>query len=317
MRVNCLRISVTDRCNQRCVYCRPDGDCDFIERAEILRYEEIQRIVRLFVECGIDRVRLTGGEPLIRRDVASLVAALAGTEGIHEVAMTTNGVLLEPMAADLKAAGLNRVNISLDSLQIQSYRRITGSADLPQVLRGVHKALEVGLQPVKINAVILRHFNASQILALAALSIDLPVIVRFIEYCPTSRYTKPAGDYVPYARIRSIIEKKFGRLFETIIVPGNGPASYFKISHSAGAVGFIAGRSTFFCPSCSRIRLTSDGQIKPCLYSACQHDLKTLLRAGASDEQIREVLLRIVAQKAGISRLDSFTEDFYMRRIGG
>lgn len=317
MRVNCLRISVTDRCNQRCVYCRPSEDCDFVEREETLRYEEIQRLVRLFAACGIDRVRLTGGEPLIRRDVVALVAALAGTEGIHEVALTTNGLLLEPTAADLKAAGLSRVNVSLDSLQADSYRRITGCDDLPRVLRGIHRALEVGLRPVKINAVILRGINASQILALAALSIDLPVIVRFIEYCPTSSQTEPAEDYMPYTEVRSIIEREFGRLFDTIVVPGNGPASYAKIRQAAGAIGFIAGRSVFFCPSCSRIRLTSDGRVKPCLYSPGQHDLKTLLRTGASDEQIQEVLRRIIAQKAGINRLNSSTEEFSMRKVGG
>jgi cyclic pyranopterin phosphate synthase len=299
------------------VYCRPRADCDFIERAEILRYEEIHRLARLFASCGIDRVRLTGGEPLVRRDVASLVAALAGTEGIQEVALTTNGILLESMAADLKAAGLDRINVSLDSLQAQSYSRITGGDDLPRVLRGIDRAIEVGLRPVKINAVILKGINASQILALAALSIDRPVVVRFIEYCPTSRRTEPAEEYMPYTEVRSIIESRFGRLLDTIVAAGNGPACYVKISHSAGAIGFIAGRSTFFCPSCSRIRLTSDGRVKPCLYSAGPHDLKALLRGGASDEQIREFLLRILAQKAGISRLDSSVEEFCMRKIGG
>jgi GTP 3',8-cyclase len=316
MRVNCLRISVTDRCNQRCVYCRPKADCDFIERTQILRYEEIHRLVRLFADCGIDRVRLTGGEPLVRRDVTSLVAALAGIDGIEEVALTTNGILLGPMAADLKAAGLSRVNVSLDSLQADSYRRITGCADLPRVLRGVHKAIEVGLEPVKINAVVLRGINASQILALAGLSVDLPVIVRFIEYCPTHQRTEPADDYVPYTEVRSIIEGEFGRLLGTIIVPGNGPASYFKIGGSTGAIGFIAGRSMFFCASCNRIRLTSDGRIKACLYSARPHDLKAMLRSGASDEQIREVLRQIIARKPGISRLDPL-EDFCMRKVGG
>lgn len=317
MRVNCLRISVTDRCNQRCVYCRPRRDCDFIERAEILRYEEIERLVRLFVDCGVDRVRLTGGEPLVRRDVAALVVALAGTAGIDEVALTTNGILLEAMAADLKAAGLDRVNVSLDSLQAENYRRITGSDDLPQVLRGIHRALEVGLQPVKINAVILRHINAGQIPALAALSLDLPVIVRFIEYCPTSGRTEPAEDYLPCTEIRRAIEKKFGRLHDTVLVPGSGPASYFRLGHSAGVIGFIAGRSTVFCPSCNRIRLTSDGRIKPCLYSARPHDVKTLLRQGASDERIREFLRQIIAQKVGVNRLRSFSEEFCMRKVGG
>jgi len=317
MRVNCLRISVTDRCNQRCVYCRPREDCDFIERAEILRYEEIERIIRLFADCGIDSVRLTGGEPLVRRDVVSLVAALARTEGIEQVALTTNGVLLESMAADLKVAGLTRVNVSLDSLQAETYRKITGRDDLARVLRGIHRALAVGLQPVKINAVILRRINLSQILPLAALSIDLPVTVRFIEYCPTNGGTEPADDYVPYTEVRRMVEERFGCLSDAVIVPGNGPASYFKINHAAGMLGFIAGRSTVFCSSCSRLRLTSDGKIKSCLYSARPYDVKKLLRGRASDEQVRELLTQIIAQKAGISRRDPLAEEFCMRKVGG
>jgi cyclic pyranopterin phosphate synthase len=317
MAVNCLRISVTDRCNQRCVYCRSRADCDFIARTEILRGEEIQRLVQLFVECGVDRVRLTGGEPLVRRDVVALVAALAGTPGIREVALTTNGVLLEALAADLKRAGLDRVNVSLDALEARTYRAMTGGGDLPQVLRGIRRAVEVGLQPVKINAVILRHINAGQILALAALSLELPVIVRFIEYCPTSCRTEPADNYLPYPEIRAIVEKEFGRLHDTVLVPGNGPASYYRLGRSAGVVGFIAGRSTLFCSSCNRIRLTCDGRIKPCLYSARPHDVKTLLRQGASDDQIRESLRQIIAQKAGLNRLNAFVEDFSMRRVGG
>ena len=317
MRVNYLRISVTDRCNQRCVYCRPRTDCDYIERAEILRYEEIERLARLFADCGIDRVRLTGGEPLVRRDVVALVAGLAGTDGIDDVALTTNGVLLESMAADLKAAGLNRVNVSLDSLQAENYRRITGRDDLPQVLRGIHRAIAVGLQPVKVNAVLLRHLNASQILGLAGLSMDLPVIMRFIEYCPTSRRVNPADDYVPCTEVRRVIEKKFGRLLDTVIVPGSGPAAYYKISRSAGAIGFIAGRSTLFCPSCNRSRLTSDGRVRLCLYSARQYDVRTLLRAGASDARIRELLMQSIAHNGSLSALDSLPEEFCMRKVGG
>jgi len=343
MSVNCLRISVTDRCNQRCVYCRPRGDGDFLARAQILRAEEILRLVRLFAECGIDRIRLTGGEPLVRRDVIPLVAGLAGADGIREVALTTNGVLLEAMAADLKAAGLSRVNVSLDSLHARSYGRITGRENLSQVLRGVRRALAVGLQPVKINAVILRRLNASQILDLAALSLDLPVIVRFIEYCPTSCRTEPAEGYMPYAEIRGIVENTFGRLTETVVVPGNGPAAYFQIDRGArdpwpgsgdlwpvardprhgsrgtgyGIIGFIAGRSMVFCSSCNRLRLTSDGLIKPCLYSARPYDVKALLREGASDDRIRALLRAIIAQKAGLSRLNASREDFCMRKVGG
>jgi cyclic pyranopterin phosphate synthase len=299
------------------VYCRPRNDCDFIERAEILSYEEIHRLVRLFVACGVDRVRLTGGEPLVRRDVASLVARVTGTKGINEVALTTNGVLLEAMAGELKAAGLTRVNVSLDSLEAENYRRITGSDCLAQVLRGIHRAAQVGLEPVKVNAVLLRRINASQILALAALSVDLPVAVRFIEYCPTGRDIEPADDYVPYTEVRAIIERRFGRLGDVVAGPGNGPASYFRIDGSAGTIGFIAGRSTMFCHSCNRIRLTCDGRIRPCLYSACNYNVKRLLREGASDEQVRSLLAEIIACKGNVNRLDALATEFSMRKVGG
>ncbi|MHC4596327.1 MAG: GTP 3',8-cyclase MoaA, partial [Planctomycetota bacterium] len=205
MSVNYLRISVTDRCNLQCIYCHTLGGCDFIERKEILRFEEIHRIVRLFVGCGIRKVRLTGGEPLVRKNIVHLVRELADIAGIEELALTTNGVLLEPIAAELKDAGLQRVNISVDSAERESYKHITGFDLLSRVTKGIYKAIAVGLTPVKINTVILRGINESQIPALAHMSAYLPLAVRFIEYCPTSKYTKPASDYVPNSEVRKII----------------------------------------------------------------------------------------------------------------
>ena len=317
MRVKCLRISVTDRCNLRCVYCRPPDDCDFINQNEILTFEEIHRIVRLFADCGIDRVRLTGGEPLVRRNVTSLIARLAAIKDIKELTLTTNGVWLRPMADKLKAAGLDRVNISIDSLEAENYKQITGCDVLSRVVDGIHKAIEVGLQPVKVNAVILRGINHSQIPALARMSIDLPVTVRFIEYCPTNKDTHPANDYMPYSEIRNVIERAFGPLSNAAIGRGSGPALYFKIKDSAGAIGFIAGRSTTFCRSCNRIRLTSDGKIKPCLYSAHTYDLKRLIRNRASDRQMRDLLKRIISEKGNYTKLSSFKEEFSMCKVGG
>lgn len=317
MGVNCLRISVTDRCNLRCVYCRPQGDCDFIEGQEVLTSDEIHRIVRLFADCGIDRVRLTGGEPLIRKDITSLVARLAAVRGIEELTLTTNGVLLYQMAAELKAAGLDRINVSIDSLEAGSYEKIAGYDFSSTVVRGIRKAMEVGLEPVKINAVILRGINHSQVAALAAMSIDLPVTVRFIEYCPTSSNTHAAEDYMPYDEIRAIIENAFGPLCNATIERGNGPALYFKIENSAGAIGFIAGRSTVFCESCNRLRLTSDGRVKPCLYSPAEYDIRQLIRADVPDKQIRDVLKRIIAGKHTFTRLNSVAKEFSMRKVGG
>ncbi|MBL7185828.1 MAG: GTP 3',8-cyclase MoaA [Phycisphaerae bacterium] len=317
MGVNCLRISVTDRCNLRCVYCRPQHDCDFIEREEVLKSDEIHRIVRLFADCGVDRVRLTGGEPLIRKDITSLVTRLAATKGVSELTLTTNGVLLYQMADELKAAGLDRINVSIDSLEASSYKKIAGYDFSSKVVRGIRKAIEVGLEPVKINAVILRGINHSQVVALAAMSIDLPVTVRFIEYCPTSSNTQAAEDYMPYDEIRTIIEDAFGPLCNATIERGNGPALYFRIKNSAGAIGFIAGRSTVFCESCNRLRLTSDGRVKPCLYSPAEYDIRQLIRADAPDEQVRDVLKKIIAGKHAFTRLNSPAQEFSMRKVGG
>lgn len=317
MHVKCLRISVTDKCNLRCVYCRPLHDCAFIEDKEILSFDEIHRIVRLFAGCGIERVRITGGEPLLRKNITSLVAKLAAIKGIRELTLTTNGVLLQQMADELKAAGLNRVNISIDSLEANSYRQITGYDCLSKVVGGIQKAIDVGLQPVKINAVILRGINHSQVVSLARMSIDLPVTVRFIEYCPTSKDTQPAEDYMPYSEIRGIIEGTFGSLSDASIGHGSGPALYFKIKNSAGAIGFIAGRSTIFCETCNRIRLTCDGRIKPCLYSAQNYDIRQLIREGASDKHITGLMQQIMVQKHTFTKLNSSAKEFSMRKVGG
>ncbi len=317
MSVNCLRISVTDRCNLRCVYCHPAEDCDFIQNDKLLTFDEIHRIARLFADCGIDRVRLTGGEPLLRKGLTLLVARLAAIEPLEELTLTTNGVRLEKMAGELKEAGLNRINISIDSLEEDNYKQITGRDVLSRVIKGIHKALEVGLQPVRINAVILRGVNHSQVPALAKMSVDLPVTVRFIEYCPTSKGTPRANDYMPYGEIRGIIERTFGPLSDATMRPGNGPALYFKIKGAVGAIGFIAGRTMTFCRSCNRIRLSSDGKIRPCLYSDYTHDIGQIIRGGASDEDIRNIMLLAMRHKHAFTKPRSSVKGFSMRKVGG
>jgi cyclic pyranopterin phosphate synthase len=282
-----------------------------------LTFEEIHRIAALFAQCGIKKIRLTGGEPLIRANIVELVRKLAGLSGINELTLTTNGVLLESAAAELKAAGLNRVNISSDSAQKENYKKITGFDLLDKVTRGIHKALEVGLKTVKINSVIIKDVNLSQVPALAQMSVDLPVAVRFIEYCPTSRHTRPADDFVPNSQVRKIIEDRFGRLCSVVSTTGNGPARYFKIADSAGHIGFINGRTSGFCQSCNRLRLTSDGKIRPCLYSAGSYSLRELIRSGASDRQVLKVIDKIIAEKHTYTKSNSFTEEFCMRNVGG
>jgi cyclic pyranopterin phosphate synthase len=319
MSVDYLRISVTDRCNLRCIYCHPLGGCDFIERKEILRFEEICRIVRLFVGCGISKVRLTGGEPLVRKDIVQLVDKLATIPNIDDLSLTTNGVLLEPLAEQLKAAGLQRVNISVDSAERESYKQITGFDLLPKVTKGIYKAIEVALKPVKINSVIIKGLNDSeeQIVALAEMSVHLPVTVRFIEYCPTSKYTKPASDYLPNREVRAIIERKYGPLSSVVMANSNGPAVYFRIKDSPGCLGFISGRSQLFCGSCNRLRLTSDGKVRPCLYSDHHYNVKELVRGGAGDEVVKDLLKKILNEKGNYTKLNSLAKEFSMQNIGG
>ena len=312
-----LRVSVTDRCNLRCVYCYPSSGCNLTERREILRFEEIYHIVRLFAICGIRKVRLTGGEPLVRSDIVDLIDKLAEIKEIEELALTTNGVLLEQMAEGLKNAGLHRINISIDSTERQSYKDITGFDNLASAIKGINKALDIGLAPVKINCVIIKGLNVSQILPLAQMSIDLPVAVRFIEYCPTSRYTKPAGDFVPTCQIRRMIEREHGQLSTITTTNRNGPALHFKIDNAVGAIGFISGRSSIFCHNCNRIRLTSDGMIKPCLYSSKHYNIKQLIRAGAADEDVVKLLKEVIEGKARYTKLSSSVNEFDMQKIGG
>lgn len=317
MNVDYLRVSVTDRCNLRCIYCNPLGDHGLRERAGILDFDEIQRIVRLGAECGIRKVRLTGGEPLMCRNIADLVERLAQVAGIEDLSLTTNGVLLGPMAAQLKAAGLKRVNISLDAVDRQCYQQMTGFDLLPQVLDGLHKALEAGLTPVRLNCVVMRDRNLAQVIPLAEMAVHLPVSVRFIEYCPTSRVTGRPDDYVPNAEVRRIIEARFGPLQSVTVPNAGGPAAYAKMEDAAGAIGFISGRSDVFCHACSRLRLSSDGKLRPCLHADRSYDVRESLRGGAGDEAIRDLIRRVLHEKSRYTRITSTAEDFLMQSIGG
>jgi cyclic pyranopterin phosphate synthase len=221
------------------------------------------------------------------------------------------------MAADLKAAGLRRVNISLDAIDRECYQRMTGSDLLPHVLDGMHKALDAGLTPVRLNCVVMREYNLSQVVALARLALRLPVAVRFIEYCPTSRVTGPADGYVPNAEVRRVIESQLGPLSSVAVPEAGGPAVYFKNSDAAGTIGFISGRSSVFCHDCTRLRLTSDGKIRPCLHADRSYDVREPLRGGAGDEAIRDLIRRVLQEKTHYTRMTSTAEDFLMQSIGG
>jgi cyclic pyranopterin phosphate synthase len=217
----------------------------------------------------------------------------------------------------LKEAGLRRVNISLDAAEPQCYRRITGSDALPQVLAGIRKALDVGLDPVRVNCVVIREVNLTQVVALAEMSLHLPVSVRFIEYCPTNAETRPIGSYVPNSEVRKIIESRLGPLWRVVPLSAGGPAVYFKATGSVGTVGFISARSSIFCERCNRLRLTGDGAIKPCLHSAQAYDLRGLLRRGADDRAIVRLLRKAIHEKGRHTRLTASAADFSMQQIGG
>jgi cyclic pyranopterin phosphate synthase len=317
MSVDYLRISVTDRCNLRCIYCNPLGRGRLVEGRGVLSCDEIARVVGLCTRCGIRRVRLTGGEPLLREDIVELVRSLAGIPGVEDLSMTTNGMLLASVAEELKEVGLKRVNISLDAIDRDCYRWIVGADVLPQVLDGMHKAIEAGLSPVRINCVLMRDVNASQIEPLAEMTLRQPVAVRFIEYCPTTHLTGPASCYVPTREVRGIVESRFGPLSDLVLPDSGGPAVYFRIEGAVGAVGFISGRSSVFCHRCTRLRLSSDGKIKPCLYGGCFYDVGSLLRAGAGDDAVVNLLQRALREKNQHTKLNAAAGDFLMQQIGG
>ena len=315
--VNYLRVSITDRCNLRCVYCNPLGQDGFVADREMLRFPEIHRVVRLCAECGITRVRLTGGEPLVRENIIDLVRRLSEISEIEDLSLTTNGILLEQMAGELKNAGLKRINVSLDAVGDACYREMTGSDMLPRVMRGMDKAMEVGLNPVRINCVVLRGMNLAQVASLADISVRRPVSVRFIEYYCAGGSAGPGHWYVPNREVRGLIESRFGPLVPVVVANASGPAVYFRPSGAVGTIGFISGRSSTFCHRCTRLRLTSDGKFRPCLHSAQCYDVKRLLRGGAGDDVLLDLIGRIIRSKERYAISGPPVRDFSMQRIGG
>lgn len=301
--IDYLRVSVTDKCNLRCMYCMPEEGVPFRSYDQMLSLEEIERFVAIAAEGGIKHVRLTGGEPLVRKGIVELVSHIAATPGIESVAMTTNGILLPRMAHDLKEAGLARVNISLDTLDPDQYRSITRRGNIEDALAGIDAALQVGFSPVKINAVVVRSLR-QDFLGFAKLSVARPLHVRFIEYMPVGESTGGQGtgwdetDVIASDELREMIsmlgEKDgLGRL-EAVEADSNrpdgwGPAVYYRFPDSAGTLGFISAESNHFCKRCNRIRLTSDGMVRPCLFSDTEYDVKQAVRYG-TDDDVRKVI---------------------------
>jgi GTP 3',8-cyclase len=298
-KISDLRISLTDRCNFRCFYCLPNGEPPLARKETILTFEEIERIARIFVSLGIEKIRLTGGEPLIRRDVPGLVEKLAALKpALSDIALTTNGFDLPRHAAALKAAGLDRVTISLDSLDPKNFEDITGVDALYKVLDAISAAREFGFDPVKINAVIIRGRNDHEVVDLARFARDNNISMRFIEFMPLDSGEEWDRNLVVSGReIRETIEAAFPlELAETT----RGSETSWKYSFadgSLGEIGIIAPVTEMFCGQCSRIRLTADGQIRTCLFSTMEHDLRSVVRSGASDEEVADYIRAVTLKK--------------------
>src|SRR5437867_1156916 len=288
--IDYLRISVTDRCNLRCIYCIPEG-MEWIEKADILSYEEIERLVRILGRLGLRRLRLTGGEPTVRRQLPRLVEMLVAIEGIEEISLSTNGLKLTELAAPLRRAGLSRVNVSLDSLDEGRFREITRGGDLRKVLAGIEAAEKEGLLPIKINVVVMRGKNDGEITDFALLTQQRPWNVRFIEMMPLEgNVGEQEARYVSTDEVRRSLEA-LGGLEPAEAVRGNGPATYFRYPGAPGTVGFISPLNHNFCDRCNRLRLTANGRLRLCLFGDNEIDLATPLRAGRGEEEIAEKVL--------------------------
>ncbi|MCR9199118.1 MAG: GTP 3',8-cyclase MoaA [Planctomycetaceae bacterium] len=318
---NNLRISVTDRCNIRCFYCMPADNVEFMPRAELLTFEEIERVVRVGTSLGIDRLRLTGGEPLVRRELPSLVARLAEVPGIIDIGLTTNAVLLDELAQPLHDAGLKRLNISLDALDPEVFRKVTRRDSYDKVIAGIDAARRAGFRPIKLNAVSIRGLTEDQIIPFAELARETDTEVRFIEFMPLDADSKWQNDKVlTAASIKKILEDQFGELRPVPKSNPSAPASDFEFADGKGRIGLIASVSEPFCGSCNRFRLTADGKLRNCLFSLEETDIRPLIRESGTDEDIATAMLQCVAaKKAGhqINSSDFVQPDRPMYSIGG
>jgi cyclic pyranopterin phosphate synthase len=315
-RINYMRISVTDRCDLNCVYCSDRAETPY---RDVLSYEEIRRVVQAAASLGVRKVRLTGGEPLLRANLSELVRMLAGTDGIDEVSLTTNGTLLARHAVELKDAGLRRVNVSLDTLQPERFERITGGDRLADVLDGIGAARKAGLNPVKVNMVVLGGINDDEVLDFARKTIADGWHVRFIEHMPFTGSGPESGSVVPIAAILKSIEQALGALEPYLPTSGNGPARYYRLPGAEGTLGFIGAVTDCFCAECNRFRLTADGALRPCLLEDDEVDLKGPLRRGAGLEELADLMLGAATLKREQHRLgeDRVPENRRMRQIGG
>ncbi len=292
-----LRISVTDRCNFRCTYCMPFDEYEWIDKKEILTFEEIARLARIFVQLGVDKIRLTGGEPLVRRDIELLVAGISQLPGLSDLRLTTNGSLLAEKVAALKEAGLKRINVSIDTLDPDKFKRMTKRGDLTKVLEGLFAAKRCGFRPIKINAVIERGVNDDDIIDLVEFSREHGFAIRFIEYMDVGNANNWTSEKL--VSKKEILEKVSARfpLREVGRESGSAPSVDYEFLDGRGDLGVIASVTEPFCSTCNRARLTADGKLVTCLFSQIGHDLKALLRSGSTDREISEFIAGIWKQR--------------------
>lgn len=285
-----LRVSVTDKCNLRCIYCMPEGGLPWLRREEILSYEEIAEIVQAAASVGVRTIRLTGGEPLVRRNLSRLVAAIAAVPGIDDIALSTNALLLEEQLPELVAAGLRRINVSLDTLRADRFETIARRPGLDAVLRAIDAAVSAGLAPVKLNCVVMRGQNDDELADFAELTRERPIFVRFIEVMPVHENLGLQRD--AYVSSDEILERvsAIGEIATVVGPSGNGPARYFAFPGAAGAIGVISPLSHDYCERCNRVRLTADGRLRLCLFGDHALDLRSPLRAGATTDELAGLL---------------------------
>jgi cyclic pyranopterin phosphate synthase len=293
-----LRISVTDRCNIRCFYCMPENEVRFVERREILDFEEIERFTRIAAGLGIRKVRVTGGEPLLRRNLPYLIGRLAAIPGIEDLALTTNGVLLEELSEPLYAAGLRRLNVHIDTLDRERFAQITRRDDLPRVLAGLEAAKRVGFRKIKLNAVAVKNLVEPDIVPLARFARENGFEVRYIEFMPLdSQNLWDRGKVLLADDILAMLAREIAPLVPVPDPDPRAPASEYRYTDGGGTVGIIASVSKPFCLNCNRVRLTADGKLRYCLFAIEEDDVKSLMRSGASDEEIAALMRRNLAGK--------------------
>ena len=325
--ISYLRVSITDRCNYRCIYCQSEKEFEFIPHQEILRFEEIVEIVQEAVNLGVTKVRITGGEPLVREGIVDFIRHLRKINKLEDISLTTNGFFLPEYAEKLKDAGLNRVNISLDSLQEEKYKKITRGGSLEKALKGIDSALKAGLLPIKINTVLIRGINDDEVEDFVRLALERPLNIRFIEFMPSGEevINEFEDKFISVQEIKEKLIKKY--LLNPIkISTANGPAKYYQIKGGQGTIGFITALSQHFCKTCNRIRLTSEGKLRPCLFSNKEIDIKKAIRNAKTDDKIirSKIIRNNIGEAVSIKPEDhklnekfSNRDSFKMSKIGG